>query len=256
LKVRLYVIPESHPTRTAELILRYKGIPYKRTDLPPVVSRFVVHRLLRFPGDRVPAMKVDGRKLQGSREVSRELDLLQPEPPLFPADPRVRAHVEAAEKWGDEYFQEIPRKISWWALNRRKADQASFLHGYRLGLPTRVLVATSRPLIRRAMRLNNSTDDVVRDQIAAIPPALDKIDAWIAEGLIGNPQPNAADFQLATTLRLLMAFADLEPAIEGRPAGALARRIVPDPPGRIGPTFPQEWLAPLAASPRDAMVKP
>ena len=126
-----------------------------------MLSRFVVHRLLRFPGDRVPAMKVDGRKVQGSRAVSRELDALRPEPSLFPADPDRRAQVEEAERWGDEYFQEIPRKISWWALKRRKADQASFLVGYRLGLPTRVLVATSPPLIRMAMRLNNSTDEVV-----------------------------------------------------------------------------------------------
>jgi glutathione S-transferase len=245
MKVRLYVIPGSHPARAAELMLRHKGIDYKRTDLPPVISRFVVRRLLRFPGDRVPAMKIDGRKVQGSQQVARELDALRPEPPLFPSDPAQRARVEEAERWGDEYLQEIPRKISWWALKRRKADQASFLEGYRLGMPTRVLVATSPPLIRIAMRLNDSTDDVVREQIAAIPAALDKIDAWIAEGVVGGEPPNAADFQLATSVRLMMAFADIEPAIEGRPAAELARRIAPDPPGRIGPAFPPEWLAPL-----------
>jgi glutathione S-transferase len=251
MKVKLYVIPGSHPARAAELILRFKGIDYKRRDLPPVISRFVVHRLLRFRGDRVPAMKIDGRKVQGSRQVARELDALQPSPPLFPSDPAQRARVEEAERWGDESFQEIPRKISWWALKRRKADQASFLKGYRLGLPTRVLVATSPPLIRMAMRLNDSTDDVVREQIAAIPGALDKVDAWIEEGVIGGEEPNAADFQLATTVRLLMAFADIEPAIAGRPAGALAERLVPEPPGWIGPIFPAEWLAPLqvAATP-------
>ena len=54
-----------------------------------------------------------------------------------------------------------------------------------------------------------------------------------------------ADFQIATTLRLLMAMADLEPAIEGRPAAELARRIVPEPPGLVDPSFPEEWLAPL-----------
>jgi glutathione S-transferase len=247
MSVRLYVIPGSHPARAAELMLRHKGIEYKRTDLPPVLSRFVVRHLLRFPGDRVPALKVDGRKVQGSQAVSRELDALQPDPPLFPADPERRAQVEEAERWGDE-FQEIPRKISWWALKRRKSDQASFLEGYRLGMPTRVLVATSPPLIRAAMRLNNSTDEVVRGQIAAIPAALDKVDAWIAEGVIGGEQPNAADFQLAATVRLLMAFADLEPSIEGRPAAGLARRIAPDPPGHIGPAFPAEWLAPLRAA--------
>jgi glutathione S-transferase len=243
--VRLYVIPGSHPGRAAELMLRHKGIEYKRTDLPPVLSRFVVQRVLRFPGDRVPAMKVDGRKVQGSQQVSRELDALRPEPALFPSDPEQRAKIEEAERWGDVYFQEIPRKISWWALKRRKGDQASFLEGYRLGLPTRVLVATSPPLIRMAMRLNDSTDEVVKAQIAAIPAALDKVDGWIAEGVIGGAQPNAADFQLATSVRLLMAFADIEPAIAGRPAAQLAVRIAPDPPGRIGPAFPGEWLAPL-----------
>jgi glutathione S-transferase len=247
--VRLYVIPGSHPARAAELMLRYKGIEYKRTDLPPVLSRFLVKRILRFPGDRVPAMKIDGRKVQGSQEVSRELEALRPEPPLFPSDPGRRAQVEEAERWGDVYFQEIPRKISWWALKRHKADQASFLEGYRLGLPTRVLVATSPPLIRMAMRLNDSTDEVVRAQIAAIPAALDKVESWIAAGVIGGEQPNAADFQLATTIRLLMAFADLEPAIEGRPAGQLALRIAPDAPGHIAPAFPSEWLAPLSLAP-------
>jgi glutathione S-transferase len=247
MKVTLFVIPGSHPARAAELILRMKGIDYKRRDLPPVLSRFIVHRVLRFPGDRVPALKIDGRKVQGSHDVYRELDRLQPEPPLFPSDPGLRARVEEAERWGDETFQEIPRKISWWALKRRKADQASFLAGYKLGLPTRALVATSPPLIRQAMRMNNSTDEVVRDLIADIPPALDKVDGLIAEGVIGGAQPNAADFQIATTLRLLMAFEDLAPAIEARPAGDLARRIAPEAPGHVGPAFPAEWLAPLQA---------
>jgi glutathione S-transferase len=245
MKVRLYVIPGSHPARAAELMLRHKGIDYKRTDLAPVLSRFIIRRLLRFSGDRVPAMKIDGRKVQGSASVSRELDVIQPVPPLFPADPEQRAKVEKAERWGDEHLQQIPRTISWWALKRRKADQASFLQGYRLGLPTRVLVATSPPLIRMAIRLNDSTDEVVREQIAAIPAALDQVDEWIAEGVIGGAEPSAADFQIATSVRLLMAFADIEPAIENRPAGELAQRIAPDPPGRIGAAFPREWLAPL-----------
>jgi glutathione S-transferase len=57
--------------------------------------------------------------------------------------------------------------------------------------------------------------------------------------------PNAADFQIATSLRLLMAFEDIAPAIEGRPAGALAHRVVPRPPGHIGAVFPPAWLEPL-----------
>ena len=36
---RLYVIPASHPATTAALMLAFKGIDYKRTDLMPVVSK-------------------------------------------------------------------------------------------------------------------------------------------------------------------------------------------------------------------------
>ena len=35
----LYVIPGSHPSMIARRMLELKGIPYKRTDLMPVISR-------------------------------------------------------------------------------------------------------------------------------------------------------------------------------------------------------------------------
>jgi glutathione S-transferase len=246
MSVTLYVIPGSHPARTARLMLEYKGIDYRRVDLPPVISRLAVRRLYRFPGDRVPAMKIDGRRVQGSRQISRELDSLKPEPPLFPNDPEQRRAVEEAERWGDEVLQQIPRTISWWAFKRHKGDQASFIQGTRLlGMPPRLAVATSAPIIRMASRLNTSTDENVRETIAALPAALDKIDGLIAEGVIGGERPNAADFQIATSLRLLMAFEDIAPAIERRPAGQLARRVVPEAPGHISRSFPDDWLKPL-----------
>jgi glutathione S-transferase len=215
----------------------------------PVLSRRLLP-LMGFPGDRVPALKVDSRKLQGSREVSRELDLLRPEPPIFPADPAQRARVEEVERWADEVLQEIPRRISWWALKRRKSDQTGFLQDARfpIPLPTRLLVATSGPIVRLAIRTNGSTDEVVRVEIASIPAALDRIDALIAEGVLGGEPPNAADFQVATSLRLLEAFEDIAPALSGRPALALAHRVAPATSGHIGPVFPAEWLAPLRAA--------
>ena len=151
MKVKLYVIPGSHPGIAARLMLERKGIPYRRIDLLPALSRRLI-KLFGFSGDRTPAMKVDGRKVQGSIEIARELDRLQPDPPLYPTDPQQLAAVEEAERWGSEELQELPRKISWWALKRRKGDQTSFLKDARLGLPTRVLVATSGPVIRMAIK--------------------------------------------------------------------------------------------------------
>jgi glutathione S-transferase len=60
--------------------------------------------------------------------------------------------------------------------------------------------------------------------------------------VIGGERPNAADFQIAPSVRLMLCFDQLRPWIEERPAGRHARSLVPDFPGRIGPVFPAQWL--------------
>jgi glutathione S-transferase len=248
MNVKLYSIPGSHPATAARAMLELKGIDYRRVDLPPVVSR-VMMRALGFPGNRVPALKIDGRKVQGSRNVSRELDVIAPEPPLFPFDPEQRAAVEEAERWGDEEFQQMPRTISWWALKRHKNDQVSFLKEAgpiaRLGMPAKIAVATSGPIVRVAIRLNDSTDETVQKTLASMGPALDHVDSLIARGVIGGPQPNAADFQIGASVALLRTFEDVRDAIDDRPAAELARRLYPWYPGHVHASFPAEWLEPL-----------
>ena len=241
---KLYVIPGSHPSWTARLMLERKNVPYKRVDLMPVISKGVL-RGMRFPTNTVPALKLDGERVQGSREIARELDRLRPDPPLFPADAGARAKVEEAEAWGDE-FQQTPRRFSWWAFKRDRSPMASYSEGARLGVPIGLAVKTGGPLVALAARFNESTDEKVRADLASFGDDLDRIDAWIEDGVMGAENPNAADYQIAPSLRLAMTFDDLRPAIESRPAGELALRIVPDFPGRTpGGTFPDEWLAPL-----------
>jgi glutathione S-transferase len=244
-EAKLYVIPGSHPSRTAMLMLERKGIPYKRVDLMPVISKGVL-RAMRFPGITVPALKLEGRRVQGSMEIGRELDRLQPDPALYPADPEKRAKVEEAEAWGDE-FQQKPRRFSWWAFKRDRAPMASYSEGARLGIPIGLAVKTGGPIVSLSARFNEATDENVSADLASLRADLDRIDAWIADGVIGGPEPNAADFQLAPSLRLLMSFDDLRPFVEGRPCGELAKRLVPDFPGRTPPVFPAEWLTALRA---------
>src|SRR5436190_3450942 len=110
MEARLYVIPGSHPSMAARLMLEAKGIAYNRTDLVPVVSKGVL-RGLGFPHNTVPAMKIDGRRVQGTGEIARELDRLRPEPALLPTDPEQRAAVEAAERFGDTELQPAIRAI-------------------------------------------------------------------------------------------------------------------------------------------------
>lgn len=244
MEARLYVIPGSHPSMAARLMLEAKGIPYKRTDLMPVISKGAL-RAVGFPGMTVPALKIDGRRVQGTGEIARELDRLVPEPVLVPTDPQQRSAVEEAESFGDTDLQEPVRAILWWALRKDKAPLRSYSEGAKLGIPIGLALKTAAPIVALSARFNEATDENVRRGLAALPAMLQRIDDWIAAGTIGGEHPNIADFQIAPSLRLAMTLDDLRPAIESRPAGELALRLVPDYPGRVPPVLPPAWLQPL-----------
>jgi glutathione S-transferase len=235
-------------------MLEHKGLPYQRRDLITAMHIPIV-KALGFPGRTVPALNADGRKVQGTRAISRFLDELKPEPPLFPADPEQRRAVEDAERWGDEQLQSVPRRLAWYALGRDRSSIREFLEGYKLGLPTSVAVATAAPIIWAEQKINKASAGAVQADLARLPELLDHVDALVADGVIGGEQPNAADYQIAPSVRLLMALDQLRPLIEGRPAGDLALKLVPAFQGHIGPALPPEWLVrPLrpgaSASPR------
>jgi glutathione S-transferase len=248
---RLFVIPASHPSIAARLMLEHKGIAYKRTDLLPVISKGAL-RAVGFPGVTVPALKIDGSKIQGSRQIARELERLRPEPPLFPADPEKRAAVEAAERFGDEDLQPPMRQILWWTIKHEKAPLRSYSEGAKLGVPLSLAMKTAAPIIALSARFNKADDAHVRPALAALPAMLDRIDEWIAAGVLGGEQLNAADFQIAPSIGLAMTLEDLRPAIESRPAGQLAKRVVPDYPGNTPPILPAAWLEPLHGQPAAA----
>jgi glutathione S-transferase len=241
---RLYVIPGSHPSAAVELMLRHKGIDFKRKDLMPVVSKGVL-RAVGFPGITVPALKIEGEKVQGSREIARALDRLQPEPPLFPADPEKRAAVEEAERFGDEEVQHPIRQLLWWGFKQDRYPMASYSEGAKLGVPIGLAVKTGGPLVALSARFNEASDENARAALAKLSGLLAKVDSLVENGVLNGEQPNAADFQIAPSIGLAMTLDDLRPLIEGRPAAALAQRLVPDYAGKMPPVFPAEWLAPL-----------
>ncbi len=247
MEARLFTIPASHPGIAAALMLEHKGIAYKRTDLMPVISK-VALRGLGFPRQTVPALKIDGDKIQGSRSIARELERLRPEPPLFPADPAKRAAVEEAERFGDERLQHPIRQLLWWTIKRDKSSLRSYSEGAKLGVPIGLAVATGGPIVALSARFNEANDETARSAINALPGMLDKVDGWIAAGTLNGPELNVADFQIAPSLGLALTLDDLRPAIEGRPAAALAQRVVPNYPGHTPPILPRAWLEPLRGS--------
>jgi glutathione S-transferase len=241
MKALLIGVPASHPTVAAELMLERKRIEVDRFDLVPGLHKLVLRRA--FPGGTVPAVVLDGQRLQGSRSISRALDALVPEPALFPGEPDRRAAVERAELWGDLVLQSLVRRLAWAGLKRDRSTIRTFLEDARLGIPTGLAVATAAPVVALCARLNHASDRSARRDLAALPGLLDRVDELVGRGVLGAEDgPGAADYQVATSIRLLMAFDDLRPAIEARPAGGHALRVVPQLAGRLPPLFPADWL--------------
>jgi glutathione S-transferase len=240
MRATLFVLPGSHPSMAARLMLEAKGIEYRRIDLVYVLAKGIL-RVAGFPGVTVPALRIDGRRVQGSRAIARALEEIRPDPPLLPTEPDRRAAVEEAERWGDEELQSIARRITWNILWRDPRSRRSYLEGFRLGLPIGLAAKTGGPFVYLSKRINKADDEAVRRDLAELPGAVEKVDRLLAEGVIGGEQLNAADFQIATSLRLLMTFDDVRPALEGHPAAELAMRVCPEYAGYAPAALPAEW---------------
>jgi glutathione S-transferase len=254
MEVTLYGIPPSPPSHSVRLMLERKGIAYKSVSLLPGLHPALL-RTRGFRGGTVPAMKIDGRKLQNSRAISRALEDAQPEPPLFPADPEQRIEVEEAERWGEEDFQNLPRRIVRWLAVHR--PQVRLIIARDVGIPLPSLAARANAPVAWVMAKKVDAERHIRESIARVPEALSHIDRLIATGVIGGDQPNAADFQIATSVRSLLSIQDLRPGLEGRPAADLAMRILPE----LGSDFPAGmlpgwWLAPLSRGLARSLARP
>ena len=77
-----------------------------------------------------------------------------------------------------------------------------------------------------------ATDERDREHRADLPGWLDRIDGWISEGVLDGRELNAADLQLATSLALIDYVLELRPLLQGRPAGALMDRVLPEAGGQ------------------------
>ena len=253
-KAKLYVIPASHPSRTAAMMLDAKGIPFKRVDLMPVVSKGRL-RLAGFDRVTVPALKLDGRKVQGSREITRELDRDRARAAALSRRPRgarrgrggrVLGRRDAAGGRPPHPLERAaprppPARLLLRGRSARRADRPGRRHrpaarralgAPQRGRPTR----TSAPTSRRCRGCSSESTT------GSLP----------ASSAASGSTP--ATYQVATSVRLLMTLEDLRAATSqrGQP-GQLAMRVDPaypgsaprDPPARLARTAPPNRRATL-----------
>jgi glutathione S-transferase len=251
MSVVLYWMELSHPSRAARKMLDLKGVDYEVAEVLPLNQR--VHlRIAGFRGGTVPALKLDGRKIQGSRQISRALDERWPEPPLFPSDPKSRARVEEAERWGEEGFQPIPRR-----LFRFGVAEVPWLREWAIrnqGLPAPGLVAAaSRPafaLYARTVEADGrrANEAAMRADLAALPAMLDRVDELLEDGTLTLEPANAATLQILSTVSALAAFEDLAELLNAHACAAPARQLLGEYPTRLPAFFDAGWLEPVRAA--------
>jgi glutathione S-transferase len=247
---KLYVIPGSHACRAAILMLDHKRVAYRRVDIVtlahPVVTRlhgFDAGGETRTAGSRrtlglrlgdrlgtVPALAANGRRLSTNRQIARFLDERHPEPALLPADPAQRDAVEEAERWANETLQMAARRIIGAAVLRDPARFSRIAADGRLGyllyrreFARRLIVPR---VLRDVFRAHPAADEELLADLVAM---LDRIDAWIADGVLGGPELNVADFMVAPSLALILYRPDVQPLFEGRPSLELVDRLLPQP---------------------------
>jgi glutathione S-transferase len=231
------------------MALELTGIPFQAHDLFPGLHGLIV-RAKSFEAWTVPALLIEGRRVQGTLAIARELDRLAPGAGLFPRDAERRRAVEQAERFGHDELQAIARRVFRWAGAHDNAIRA-WMAREVIGAPVPTLAGYAfKPVMVFFGRVVSKADDAqVREDLARLPGLMDHADALVANGTIGGEAPNAADLQILTSIRLLMAHEDLRPAIASRPCGRAALRLIPDYPRSgadalppVPAALPREWL--------------
>ncbi|MDQ8045559.1 MAG: glutathione S-transferase N-terminal domain-containing protein [Patulibacter sp.] len=236
----LHVLPPSHPCLTARAALRFKGLAYERVDLPMGGHTAAMEEVYGEGRTTVPGLLVDGEPVHGSTAILARLEALQPEPSLFPAP--IADRVREAERWGDEVFQDLGRRLPWGALHFRPESLGILAGAHEPLDPAGTDYAIK--MIRATWKYHRLDAVVLAADLQALPGHLDHIDGLAADGIVGGAQPNAADLQIGATLRVLLSVEDLHPLLLDRPAIALAERFFPrDTIGGIpAGAYPPGWV--------------
>ncbi len=244
--VKLYVVPLSHPCMTVRAGLEVKGIEYEEETVPSGGHRGhgdSVEKLFGEGKRKVPVLTIGDEAVHGSIAILERLDELVSAAPLHPEP--TAAEVSEAERWGDEVFQELARRLPFAVLHFRPGSMGTFAGGGELD-PSGTDFAIK--YVRAAWKVLDLTAVQITDDLAALPAAIERIEGYAEAGLVDRDSPTAADLQIASSASLLLTIGDLRPLFEGTAAERLARRYFPDDYTGDVPAgaFPESWLAPLS----------
>lgn len=239
-EITLHLLPPSHPCLTAKAALAYKGLEFEEIQVTMGSHGDEIEAIYGEGCRTVPGAVIDGRPVHGSTEILKRLDELVPEPTLYP-EPIAEA-VREAELWADGEFQDLGRRLPWFALYFRPEAMGTFAGGGPLD-PAGTDFAIK--FLRATWKHSGISAERVASDLEALPGMVGEIEGFAERGLIGGESPSAADFQIGATVRILSTIRDLDPVFDGTVAREIAFRYFPDYAGEVPVgAIPAGWVRP------------
>jgi glutathione S-transferase len=237
-EITLHVLPPSHPSHAAAAAIEFKGLEFEKVDMTYGSHNQEMEAIYGEGAKTVPGMVVDGDPVHGSRAIFVKLEEIAPDPPLFPEP--IAEQVREADRWGDEELQDLGRSLGWGALQFRPEALGHLIGSGELD-PAGVDYAMK--FIHSTWRYHGITAVLLAEELAGLPAKIDHIEKLAEDGVIGGEQPNAADLQIGSTIKVLRSIGDLDGLLEGTAAAEIAVRWFGEPEGRIpSGAFPASWV--------------
>ncbi|MEX1219598.1 MAG: glutathione S-transferase family protein [Solirubrobacterales bacterium] len=236
--ITLHVLPVSHPCLTAEAALKHKGLTYELVNLGMGKHPEEIEKIYGEGKRTVPGMTIGDETVHGSTAILWKLEQLFPENSLYPDG--VGEAVREAELWADGDFQDFGRRLPWSALYFRPEAMGTFGGAGALN-PAGTDFALK--FIRSTWKYHGISAEQMSRDLVELPGMVDRIEGYADQGLIDGGEPTAADFQIGSTVRVLLTVGDLQPVFAGSAAERVARRHFPDYEGLVpAGAFPEGWV--------------
>jgi maleylpyruvate isomerase len=107
--LRVHRIPFSTNVERVALAAGHKGLDVEWVDHDPA-DRSAIRGL--SGQDLVPVAEIDGEVVVDSMRIVERIEVLAPQPPLYPSDPAQRGAVDVFVEWFDEVWKRPPNRIA------------------------------------------------------------------------------------------------------------------------------------------------
>lgn len=199
----LFQFAFSHYNEKARWALDYKGIAHRRRDLLPGPHMPVMKKLTGQ--SETPALRWEGRMIPGSAAIIDHLEREVPEPPLYPADPDLRARALELQQWFDDEVGAPVRCAFFFDTIRNGGYFCDrFSHGYPR--PAQLAYRAGFPILKRILNKVYSLDEAHAEQGRVVTRrALDRLAAETAKtGYLVGDSFTVADLAAASLMQLVV----------------------------------------------------